>query len=355
MKSNVIVWPSAMCVNGSFLWVVHGKLNALFKYNLETEDDAEHICSFKDEMLIRESAASSLICINEALFCIPRWGNHIHKYDLKEKKEKIIPIPDENRFRDKMIFSGGFLYRGKIYCIPEQYPYIVSIDIETEEVNIEYDLRAYLLNDGFKEFLINDANLGINGKIYAVLSSTNRILVYDIKNKDVKSITIGDKSNRLSAIAIDDENLYIGVENDKTLIKYDTKKHRIVNQYDVIFDNYVVNKIADRKVLVDSVSDQRYMILREEVIDNYESERCEVKVEYPYSYSHGIISMTEKIHLYFDRFSYKLRDIGLDGDIEKKGRYIKGILEPFSLKVSKQAIVKEDDVINLGFWMRNFV
>ena len=355
MKNKVIIWPSAMCVNGSSLWVIHGKLNALFKYNLETEKDAEHICSFKDEMLIRESAVSSLICINETLFSIPRWGNHIHKYDLKEKKEKIIPIPDENRFRDKMFFSGGFLYQGKIYCIPEQYPYIVSIDIETEEVNVEYDLGAYLLNDGFKEFLINDAELGTNGEIYAVLSSTNRILVYDIKNRDVKSITIGGKSNRLSGIAIDDEDIYIGVENDKTLIKYDTNIHRIVNQYDVIFDNYAVNKITDRKVLVDSVSDQRYMILRGEVIDNYESERCEVKVDYPYSYSHGIINMTEKVHLYFDRFSYKLKDIGLDGDIDKKGRYIKGILDPLALNISEQAIIMEDTVINLGFWMSNLV
>ena len=354
-RNEIIVWPSAMCVDGNYLWIYHGKLNALFKYNLEANDNAEHICSFQDEMLIRESAVSSLICTDKAVYSVPQWGNHIHRYDLADKTESIIHIPDEDDFKDKMLFSGGFLFDGKIYCIPEQYPYVLSVDPETNEVNVEFDIKEYLLGKDISDFLINDSCMGEDGVIYAVILSTNKILAYDVKAKTVNDIFIGEESNRLNTVALDGEDLYISAYNKKLMLKYNTNEHAVIAQYDIPLENFVIRKIANGKILIDSYIDLNYGILYEDKLSEYKSEKSCERVEYPYAYTHGIVSPSKNGYMYFDRYSYKLKKIDSNGRVETEGRYIRSTVEPYVLTTSEQSVIEESSAFRLDWWIDNAV
>lgn len=351
-RSEIIVWPSTMCVDGNNLWIYHGKLNALFKYNLETNDNAEHICSFQDEMLIRESAVSSLICTDKSIYSIPQWGNHIHLYNFSDKTENIIHIPDENNFTDKMLFSGAFLLDGKIYCIPKQYSYILSVDMETNEVNIEFDIKKYLFDKGNSDFLINDSCMGENRVIYAAISCTNRILVYDIKSKMVNDISIGEESNRLNSVTIDGENLYISDFNNKILIEYNTTLKEVVGQYTIPFYSYFVRKIAKGKVMVDSVIDENYMVLDESNLYSYKSNHRKDKSDLMYSYCIGSVAMMHSgKFLYYDRCAYKLRRIDVNGNIEENGKTIWGTIDNSKISFTIDAPVIENSALGLKWLM----
>ena len=42
--NDVKIWPSKMIVIDGSLWFVHGKINALFKYDFDS-DDLSYVCS----------------------------------------------------------------------------------------------------------------------------------------------------------------------------------------------------------------------------------------------------------------------------------------------------------------------
>ena len=354
MGKEFIIWPSAMCVDGDFLWIYHGALNALFKYNLKEKYCAKYICSFNDEKLIREYAVASLINTGNEIYSIPLWGKYIHVYNYSNQTENIIHVPNEEFFFDKMIFSRGYLFMGKIYCIPEEYDYILSIDIQKKEVNVEFDLKSFFLDMGVSDYLIDDSCFNKDGYIYAVIADTNKLIIYDLISKIADVISI-EEEKKVYMVDYSEGCLYISVQNNNVMYRYDISKNCIVDEYVTPIENFKIKVFDSEKVFLDSITDKRYALYSNDKWEDYYSEQNVEEIYYPYTYSDGIICTIKDRFLYFDRASYKLKYIYSNGKIDDKGKYINGCLEPSIFGHSEYDLLTENNMFSIEFLMKYLI
>lgn len=349
-NKEIILWPSEACLEGDLLWLTHGKINALFKCDLKSKI-AQLAYRLKEERSVVEGAVSQLINTDRGVYIIPLWNNHIHFFDTQYGEGEIIHIPDEELYRERMLFCGAFYYRGRIICIPQNYRYILSIDVETNLVEVDFDLGDYFAKNYASDVSINRSEIDKEGVVYAATSNSNTIFKYDVASKEASVIPVGDADCKYINVVVDGNILYACDQMKKAIYVYDIKNSEVVQIMDVPLDSFCIRKLKEDVLLIDSFTDAKYYILREGRMAAFESSACNEHVACDYSYKHGVVIYGENDNnLYFDRCSYGLRQVGDDGLIKDDLEYFKAEINTCDFPILPSKIIVEDEVFDLN-WM----
>ena len=95
-NNQMDIYASAFCVENNEVYIMHGKLNAFFKYNLIT-GEMEYIDSIPNEELVQESMYLGVHKYKHKLVFIPCWGSRIMIYDINTREFR--EIQEEKKWK----------------------------------------------------------------------------------------------------------------------------------------------------------------------------------------------------------------------------------------------------------------
>lgn len=348
-KQKVPIWPAAGYVKNNEMWLAHGNLSMLFKFNMANKY-ADYVCSLQDEPLVRENAVKELIGVDTGIYIIPLWGNHVHFYDFNNKKEMIINIPDENVYSGKLLFSKALLFDGTIYLIPQNYPYILSINPELNKIDIEFRIGEFLSDIGIDTININAADTDEAGNIYCMITSTNKIIKYSIVSHKAEVIDVG-ANKKYDYLAICDSKIFLAPSEECVVDILDSKNIKVTETISIPFKNFTIKKIFGDKLLFDSYSNEEYAIWNGLEVFPYRSPQ---KINNEYTFYGGVlISGDDNKFYYYDRCSYELKGIRENGEISEKGKKIISEIDLNLINLPGDGVMTENSVLGLEWLIGN--
>ncbi len=191
MKENaedVPVWPADFCVNGNDIWLFHGKINMLIRYNM-LNDTTSMVGSVPEEKMLTSMLYANICQYKGKIFLVPCRAKEVAVYDTERKSFKKIPLRTDIKCDGSLMFCRSFAHGKYLYCIPYCYHSIVRIDMDKMIAEYKTDAigisKRELKTNGL---YINDA-VQIDEKIVCAIANTNAIGIYDI-NSDKFSVKI---------------------------------------------------------------------------------------------------------------------------------------------------------------------
>lgn len=347
-KMDIIVWPSACCADKKWLWTMHGKINALFKHNLEN-GEMELSLILKQEDFFKESSMASVLVCDDKVYLIPRWGNHLHCINMNTREDDLIGIPNEIEFTNSMKFSSAFEYEKFIYCIPETYHYLLKLDPFDNTVKVLFDVNEIINKIGLERVNLGKAVLGSGGRVYSCILNTNLILCFDLKSLTYEVISIGERYN-YDSIVVADDILFVSSNEESLIFVYDYKNRKIIETWNTPFDNFALSKLDGNGLLVDSIIDGRAAVLKNNKTIIYDLGHRAYQGSYGYAYHHGIVCKSNNKQLYFNRHSYCVSEIDEEDNILRDSKRLVGTVFVNLLDYELEPLMIEKELFDLK-WM----
>lgn len=314
-EKNIYYWTSAFCIDDDTIWFIYGKRCILCKYTISI-DENQIIGVIPVANPTQENLFQKIILAQNKLFIIPCWANDIVVYDLTTDRFNIIKIKPCSGLK----FSGAYVYKNKIVCIPASYEYVVSIDILDMKINYEYNVKRIKEEEHIDYFNITD----ILGKQKVILCSpqSDKIYIYDMEKQTLVGENVCTEKNGKSFEYV--------VCIDEQIVLCDNKKHEIITyNYRTKREEYIFWPLGKKTVAVLRVGS-------EIVIDDYETSwvgifnknfelLTEIKNEivknrkYYYSYLIGNCESDDRQNIYFNNCDMSFNWVQ-DGKIKKKVR-----------------------------------
>lgn len=248
-ENNIYYWTTTFCIDDDAIWYIYGKLCVLCKYIISTREN-KIIGTVPVENPMQENLFQKIILIKNRIFLIPCWANDIVTYDLITKTFHTIKIKLCNGLK----FSGAYVYKNKIICMPASYEYVVGINIFDLTIDYEYNVKKIKEQEHIEYFNLTDRLE--NGNIVLCSLQSDKIYIYDIEKRKIESERVckGETGNEFI--------LCIG---NQIILLCNNKKHKIVMY------NYGTKQIENifwpsckKQVAVYKLDDQI-------VIDDYET------------------------------------------------------------------------------------
>ncbi|WP_026670906.1 hypothetical protein [Butyrivibrio sp. AE3006] len=320
--ANILVWPCATFKEDEYLWIFHGKINALFRYNLMKEK-LEYMASLVDEKSVQESLMCQIVKVSKKIYLIPHWGNHIHLYDVTLGRDTIIHLRNEEKYRGKRLFCAAYLLNNQIYCVPDSYNYFIAINPENNEIYYLFDVKKQLSDYGIDMKYITSSTINLQQEIYAVMADSNLLIKLDYEKKCFSLIKPINEKSIISHLVF--------LNGCKYAIEYgyDGEKRRVVRLEDgcEIYEvnSFITFGVLKDCILVDSVHENWMEVIDEhgKVIQKISEEKL---LGYPmlYSYNHGILVGNEQKDYYFSRRTNKIMKVSNDKIFTRTGKLLFG-------------------------------
>lgn len=224
MKDYIDIWFNDACILNGEIWFASGINNGLYKAGI-CGNDITCVGTFQKENSIGKHLYSSMGYYDGCFCFIPAWAEQgIAFYSI-----------DDDEFTYNGIFQKGlpskhnqydFIFWGKIqlenvlYAFGYAYPLILSVDIETREVN-KTDLRMIFSEYGIvcpKYFFGKDI-CEFDNKLFAVVDENSTIFEYDINENNGKFWKIGIKETVFKTIQCI-EDIFFLADTDGNIFKW---------------------------------------------------------------------------------------------------------------------------------------
>ena len=252
---NISIRTGELIQDKENIWAFHKDINALFKCNLDGEN-GEYVCSLEEEKMIKEMLIGKMLIRNSLLFLLPMWGDYIHVYDIKTKRQHILHLREEHLYRSKMLFCEAFLYKDDIYCVPVNYRYLIKI---TNDNKIEYlfDLEDVLEKVGIDKVNFNRA--AFDGRnIVAVQAGDNRYVEFNLESLEIKVKDVDREKMLLNSVEIIDGSIYLCGKNEED-------KWEVFREEDskIVFqsDDWITIRKMGENLLIDSITCDWFFII----------------------------------------------------------------------------------------------
>lgn len=295
-EKNIYYWTSAFCINDDEIWFIYGKLCLLCKYTISTKvNKIIGVVPVDDPM--KENLFQKVILAENKLFLIPCWANDIVVYDLKKNKFEIIKIKPQRGLK----FSGAYVFKDKIVCLPASYEYVVGINIYDLTVNYEYSVKKIKQQDYIDYF--NSTDKLEEQKIVLCSPQTDKIYCYDIERQILESKKIyKEKSgNKFEFILCIDNQIVLCDNKKHKILIYNYETKQLENIFWPVRKNLVAVFRLDDKIIIDDyetswvgIYNKKFELLAE-VKDSITQNR-----KYYYSYLVGSCESNCGENIYFN-------------------------------------------------------
>ncbi len=177
-----------------------------------------------------ELAYSGIAKINNKIYVFPANSSQIAIFDLDKNIIKYIDVIEEVTMVNK--YMSCVTCYDKVYAFPGNARDIIEINENDEVKRYPFELKEEI----FKINKFQNCVRKRKNNIYLLSSFSNELYVWNIDNKELKTVTIGNHEDRFSVFDfIDEGNIIFGKENGDILI-YDS------NTFET---NYLENNIPD--------------------------------------------------------------------------------------------------------------
>jgi hypothetical protein len=193
--------------------------NVLYRHNKQSK---ETLCIGKAS---RQNWANLEITENNnKLYFAPHYkSNKIISFDMAQNKFEQINFRDDGKYDTK--FRGLVSFKNFIYFIPNEYPAIMKLNTETNEIEYFSDWydEAFKLykpmqetwkNIIFFNFDIAYANLALT------IQGTNAVMFFNMETGAYEIKNIGEKSEQYVSICFDGQNYYINPYYKDYIVKW---------------------------------------------------------------------------------------------------------------------------------------
>lgn len=292
---NIPVWASTMCVDGDDIWFVHGKVNALFKYD-ERERILQFIGCIPEEKIFMEKMYSNIHKINEYIYIIPCWAEKIVKYSIREGKYSFIDVAEIGSDKSVMKYTNSFYYNGILYCVPYRANKIVKIDI------LNNDRVTYLHLDNKDNEIRCNAAMILGGIIHWVTGENNCLYSLDTNSEVLDIKHFGTGKCKFCSFAIINDNIFFYDKEKEQIYKFNLFQQDIWLQEMKMREPVKIENFTDDLILCQGTEKNHFVIFDE----NMEILKEDASIFHKYrtlenDYYHGSVcanSINDRI--YFD-------------------------------------------------------
>lgn len=170
--------PFVYTVVNKWLYFCDMHIPQLFRYHFET-GEYECVARFNKNSL----SFHKIFFYRNELWLLPFLNKEIVCFDINTRKITYYNVP--KRIEEKSIpFTNMFFIEEKAYLFPHgKNRFLLTIDLCTYQIEEVQLLKSYQ-----REPVFFTGSIRVQDKIYMIDSSGKRIILYDIRNKEVKSI-----------------------------------------------------------------------------------------------------------------------------------------------------------------------
>lgn len=341
--NSTIIWPYDFCVENNNIWMIHGDINVIFRYDyFKEKTEYENVIPLKN--IFKKHMFTSIHYYDHKLFLIPLRADIIMIYHINEKRFTRLKMPIEPL---SMYFQETASLGKYLYCFPcVGNSHIIKIDMEKQI--IEKDI---LVNYDYKNQNIN----GIcehNGNLICPIYPTNRCLILDTTTDEIKIKSFGDEKNNFNTIICLNNTVYIHSFDSSCIYKIDIEDGSYEKEIDIKKDKFIfAGTIGDKLLIEFQQSKEKLLVdLKTKKIKNSFEDLGVLHREYDYDY--GVLKKYKDEIFYFNRTNnvlYKVKG----NECEKKYIWLKDDRFDELLKQNTEGLIAESSVFNLQRFISN--
>lgn len=290
---DIPIWPSAFCVDGEDVWFVHGKINALMRYNIEG-NHTDFLGIIQGEDVFQTSPYKGVCKWGDSIFLIPGWAREIAVFSIEKQKFYKLPLKNIEKYDGKLLFCNVYTNGKYLYCIPCFYEAILRIDMNSCDMQYFY-VNKILADQGDDSLYtyINDVTK-INNDLIAVLAFTNQVLIFNMESEKICIKEIGSIEYRFTNISNIGNVLYLFNKANKAIITADYNSFVEKEKYQIAFEGTKMSSIQSDFIILDSIDSTKIQIINAEdtVTFQCETPRRECKGGLYSNFMYGVESNT---------------------------------------------------------------
>jgi len=221
--------------------------NALYKYDKQSEETINIRKVGKQNWTYMEIAEN-----NKKLYFAPNFkSSKIAFFDMVQNKFEYIDFKDDCKYDCK--FKAPINFRNFVYFIPNGYPAVMRLNIETNGIEYFSDwynevsklcnpLHETWKNIIFSNFNVDHANLALT------IQCSNAIMFFNMDTGAHEIKKIGEKSEQYVTICFDGQNYYISPHYNNYIVKWnketdETSKIKLPSSFsrrDNMYCNFII-------------------------------------------------------------------------------------------------------------------
>lgn len=250
MKEVKVLFES-FTVNQNMLYFAEYRFNAVFSYNLLTEE-LQLISVIEEEKMDGTRLFSEIIYDNNCLYLIPFYARNVYKINLLNKSVTPVYMELSNKKSEKDLkvptFSSARLYNNHIYMFSSAIPTVVEYSTITGKVtyyNNWWNEKDYILCPNETAFFRK--TYIYQNIIYAPLCKTNAVLKMNLDDKSIEMVKVGERNKGFSGICFDGSDFWLCPRKDDVITKwnedneevqyYNIKEENTYNAADIVCVN----------------------------------------------------------------------------------------------------------------------
>lgn len=291
-EKKIPIWPSDFHIDNNEIWFMHGKINILMKYDMETQNTSV-IGIVPGEEIFKENLYANVYKYRNTLILVPCWAREIAIYYIDEERFVKIKLQDIEKYVGKLLFCNVFSYGKYLYCIPYSYRAIVKIDMES--FTLEYDtawVEPTLKEVNNKDFYFNNAAQITDTELALVCVNTNKLFQYDMSKDKMQITKIAEASDDFTTVACTAENIFLYNMKHRNIVVYSIDRQMLMNKIALPeFEGAVVLSTGTDKIICDSLYDHNMLFIDSEGNTEQGNVKEIIKPDkdsFHYSYHHGI-------------------------------------------------------------------
>lgn len=161
------------------------------------------------------------------LYFLPLWANEIAIYDMEKDQMDTVTLKEIKGCENDRFFAGEII-ENKLVLVGCKYPAIVTLDVNTREINYFYEPYHNLIEKNRKMLdCFFRCDLACNGtKVYIASCISNQVLMFDVSDNSYEWYSVGNNSNTYSGIAFDGADFWLAPRRGKHALCWNPESNK---------------------------------------------------------------------------------------------------------------------------------
>ena len=253
-NKSIPMWPCAYYTDDNAVWFIHGRMNMLFKLDLNTLQ-YELIGSVPEEKLFQAFLYTGIVKYKQRIILVPGFAKNLAIYDVAEKKFKKIKITTKEKDISSYLFEEAEVWKNWLICYPYNASFLLKINLDSLEMK-----KINLLGEKESEENVTFySRARVKNNVYMVCDKTNSIIKVNL-DADQLSVIKSPNDERYTKIAALGTKIVLFSSETQEIIlldKNEKKKVLLRVANDIPFR---VRGVGDRILLIENVQGKRTCI-----------------------------------------------------------------------------------------------
>ena len=250
-NKSIPMWPCAYYTDDNAVWFIHGRMNMLFKLDLNTLQ-YELIGSVPEEKLFQAFLYTGIVKYKQRIILVPGFAKNLAIYDVAEKKFKKIKITTKEKDISSYLFEEAEVWKNWLICYPYNASFLLKINLDSLEMK-----KINLLGEKESEENVTFySRARVKNNVYMVCDKTNSIIKVNL-DADQLSVIKSPNDERYTKIAALGTKIVLFSSETQEIIlldKNEKKKVLLRVANDIPFR---MRGVGDRILLIENVQGKR--------------------------------------------------------------------------------------------------